>query len=368
MSPHDAEACHQQAYALFKLGQYDAAHEALNRWETLTGKSSATTLLRARIMHQQGNYVEACRLYTSIPRDAPEYLKSLRLNIECALQAGNLNDVSLLLDDIATQGLQVSVLSLLLNALDRIGPSQRLLVLTCQTAVREGDFVTARQCYESWALGSQFRKKYAPRLNAEEIFRHTPVDGLQRLAQGTLLSYLGDYARAARCLRDGLRWLPDSVDGWRQLGEVCTRTGSHREAMVAFERLSRLQNGSGEVWRLLAEAALRCKEYEQALEAAQRARRLVPDSAVILFLCGAALFGLDDCGPALRYFNRALALDEKLAVAWWNKGLCARRTRQHSVWRRCVNHARTLDPRFWRMADDDSQPVLPYPLILLPLP
>ena|GEM_PF-3537382 len=367
LSPDDAEACYQQAYALFKLGQCDAAQEALDRREKLTGKSPTTMLLRARIMHKQGNYVEACRLCTSIPRGVPEYLKALRLNIECALQAGNLDDVSLLLADIATQGLQVSVLSLLLNALDRAGPSQRLLVLACQTAVHEGDFVTARQCYERWALGSQFGKKYAPRLDADEIFRHTPVDGLQRLAQGTLLSYLGDYARAARCLRDGLRWVPDSVDGWRQLGEVCARTGSHREAMVAFERLSRLQSESAEVWCLLAESALRCKEYQLALEAAQRARRLVPDSAVILFLCGAALFGLGDCGPALRYFNRALALDEKLAVAWWNKGLCARRTGRNSVASRCINHARTLDPRFWRMTDDEPQPVLPYPLILLPM-
>lgn len=365
----DALAYYQEALAALMIHRYQHAIEAVAQFERLEGARSPSALvLRARIAFYEGQYKESCRLCGNVDRSAPEYKPALMLNVESALALADLDEIEVLLPDVLeSETISRSVLALMTEAMAaRTIVPLRLLVYTAEIALRARDFITAERCYREWMsrVGDLGESPTArpPHFTVRDVWERRPPDAHHRIAQGALLLQLGKPELAVQCLRAGVEALPDDVEGWRQLGEAYNTTASFRRSMQSFERVTRLMPQDCAAWQQFAESALRVEKYQVALDAAEQAARL-DETAIVAFLRGAALFGLGRHHQALRQFEKALDADDNLAVAWWNKGLCARRLGRGAEANRCKHRARALDVRFWRMLDHHDRPMLPYPLV-----
>lgn len=368
LNPNDDRACQQEAAALFRLGHLEDASAAASRWEALVGNQvPALLLLRSQIAQAQGKLRHALLLSAAVPSDAPEYPEVLKLGMQCALELGYLDEVAIHRDDMVKAGQGSLALRLLLADLGRYAadPPLQLVVLACETAALVGDYVVAQKLYEDWQAAVQqdaALKASGPEIKLANLRGQEPRNPQQRIALGILLAHLDNPHMAAQHLRQGLDAIPEQVSGWRTLVRLYTQLGDYREAAYASQKVVRLLPDDQDVWLMQAESALRIADYHLALEAVQNAHALGDETALSLFLQGAALAGLERLSTAVRVFDRALNLDSQLAVVWWNQCLCLARLKRPEEARRAMIRARTIDSRMWEHAPYEDPPFVPYPL------
>ena len=367
IDPGDQVACLEEARARIALGQLGAGRQALIRYEGLAGQAGVpTTYLWARAALLEGRYAECLRLCGSVKAGAPDYPAILLLNLECALRMGHLGEIRAALHGERSRAYNRAALRLIEAELKKAGrQTPGLLAIAIEVALRAGNFDAASRWYEAWqALDVQGRNNHhRPRLVTMEIWQQRAKSGRQRIAKGALLFHLKEYALAIQCLTRGLATSLRDVRGWRLLGAACNETGSYRDALVAFQQVCALKPQDADAWREVAEAALRSREYNLALETLDAAQRLFDkESATIAFLRGAALFGLRRFAQANRQFDRAIELDPRLGVAWWNKGLCLRQMGRVLDGSRAFQIASKLDARFWYFSRSVEDPEIPFPL------
>ena len=366
IDPGDQVAHLEEARARIALGQPGLGRQALIHYEKLAGNSGvSTTYLWARVALQEGRYADCLRLCGSVKAGMPEYPAILLLNLECALRMGQLDEIRAALHGERSRAYNRAALRLIeaeLKEPRRQTPG--LLAIVIEVALRAGNFDAACRWYEVWqALAVEGRHgHHRPRLVTMEIWRQRANSGRQRIAKGALLFHLKEYALAIQCLTQGLATSLRDVRGWRLLGTACNETGSYRDALVAFQQVCALKPQDANAWREVAEAALRSREYNLALATLDAAPRLSKESARVAFLRGAALFGLRRFSQANRQFDRAIELDPRLAVAWWNKGLCLVQMGREADGSRACQVARTLDARFWYFKRTVEDPEIPFPL------
>ncbi|GAB4572042.1 MAG: hypothetical protein Kow0077_10370 [Anaerolineae bacterium] len=371
LDPLDVQAWEQEAVALMGLGHLQQAAEAVAAWERLVGTRHPRVLLfRARIAVAHANHRHALLLTAAVPPDAPEYREALQLGMESALELGYMDEIAVHSEDMLRVGLGEDALRLLLEALDRAGNQSavELVVLACDTAFAVGDFVVAWHLYRRWQADrlrvdeSLTRVVPAPQISHVILRDLHPDSPQQSLALGQLLEAVGKPELAARYLRQGLSATPDRVMAWMALYRVCQSLEDAGGALAAAEQLVRLRPTDFDSWLNLAEAALRFGEYPRVLDATREAHKLGPETALSLFLYGAALAGQGQHNLAIRYYERALDHDERFSVAWWNLCLSLWQLRRIYEARRAMVRARVLDSRMWERVPYETPPFLPVPL------
>lgn len=366
LNPEDERAWYQEALALYRMGRFEHAAEAVDRCvQRITSRDPAILLLRSQIAFAMGEVRQALLLTAAVTPDAPEYREALLLGMDCALHLGRLDEIASHRDALVGIEMAGTALELLLDALgtDYEHARLELLVITCETAVFTGDFEVALRAFEAWQARTQDRtRRIVPRIRVAMLRKHTPASPQQRVALGILLSHLDKPHMAARHLRRGLALLPGALAGWQAFARVSTALGEYRDAEFAARQGTLLAPSIPENWLTWAEAALRSGDYAQALDGAQTYHTQGRETAISLFVQGAALAGLERWTAAIRLFERALALDPQLSVAWWNQCLCLMRAKRFEEARRAMLRARALDSRMWERAPYDPPPFVPYPL------
>ncbi len=371
LNPDDERVYAQEAAALMQMKQYSRASELAGTWERLVGnKAPGLLLLRAQLARANDNPRHALLLSAAVPREAPEYREALLLGMECALALDYMDEVEIHSADLLKVGFGADALAMLLEALDAQGPVLpiNLVVLACEVAARVGNYVVAKHLYAAWlrylenATGFRGTAAHGPQIPVAILRRRHTEDPAHAIALGVLLAYLDKPRMARRHLRQGLEARPDNLEGWQVLATTCTVTGETAGALAAAEQVARLDPDDQQSWLTLAEAALRHAVFDQALHAVQKAHAIGRETAISLFLFGAALAGQGRHHLAVRTFERALDLDNRLAVAWWNQCLCLWQLKRPEEARRAMILARTLDSRMWEHVPYESPPFLPYPL------
>jgi serine/threonine protein kinase len=371
LNPADERVYSQEVAALLRMGQLDRAAEVVSTWERLVGnKAPELLLLRARLARAQDNLRHALLLSAAVPGEAPEYRDALRLGMECALTLDYMDEVAIHSTDLLKAGFGADALAMILEALDERGPLLpiELVVLACEVAARVGNFVAAKHLYAAWLrygenpAGFRGTASQGPQIPMAVLRGWRSVEPAHETALGVLLAYLNRPRTAVRHLRKGLEALPDDLEGWQVLAEVCNELSDSAGALAAAEQVARLDPDNQQTWLTLAEAALRHGAFDQALHAAQKAHTIGRETALSLFLYGAALAGQGRHHLAVRHFERAISLDGRLSVAWWNQCLCLWQLRRPEEARRAMILARTLDARMWEHAPYETPPFLPYPL------
>ncbi len=367
LNPHDERACYQEALALFRMGQLAHAATALEACTERTGSHDpAGLLLRGQIAFAGGDAQGALLLTAAIPDDAPEYPHALLLGMRSALQLGYLDEVVSHRDALIRAEMAPRALALLRESLGAQRDAERpeLLAITCETAVLAGDFEAALRAFERWKVRITGRpvQRIVPQLRLAMLRKHTPDSPAQRIALGILLAHLDKPHMAARHLRRGLEITPDALPGWMTYARVSAALGNHQQAEYAARQVTLLAPSEADGWLAWAEAALRNGDYEQALQGIRTFHSLERETALSLFVQGAAQAGLERWSAAIRHLGRAVELDPQFSVAWWNQCLCLMRMKRFEEARRTMLRARTLDSRLWERAPYDSPPFVPYPL------
>lgn len=120
-----------------------------------------------------------------------------------------------------------------------------------------------------------------------------------------------DVSTLIQGLSERLRQEPANADGWYMLARSYTAIGRYQDAAQAYERLLVLVPDDAPVLADYADVLATVQDGSltgKPERLAQQALALDPDNAKALALAGSAAFQLGEWDPALRHWQRALAL------------------------------------------------------------
>jgi tetratricopeptide (TPR) repeat protein len=163
-------------------------------------------------------------------------------------------------------------------------------------ALAEGDFALAAR-----------RLVYAR--DAEP--RNTAVLRLMTLA----FWQAGDYAAAARAVRDWMREERDRPAPYRYAARIYEDMGALSQAVEAAEREVEVAPGDGSAWERLGRLRLRTFDRAGARDALERARETAPSEQGLLDLALVAHL-LGDVGAEVTACEQATTLAPESPVAW----------------------------------------------------
>jgi Flp pilus assembly protein TadD len=129
----------------------------------------------------------------------------------------------------------------------------------------------------------------------------------------------GDFDGAERSFARALEIQPETPETHQNLGRMYAAQGRWEEAARAFEKSSRLRPGYTEDRLLLAQALQTLGRSEEAEELALPLAEELPARAEPLIVLASAALRRSDSAAALTWLERALALEPRNALAWYQK-------------------------------------------------
>jgi Flp pilus assembly protein TadD len=136
----------------------------------------------------------------------------------------------------------------------------------------------------------------------------------------------GHFDQAERSFARALELQPSTPETHQNLGRMYAVQGRWEEAARSFAAAAKLRPGYAEDRLLLAQAWQTLGRREEAEELALALAEELPERAEPLTVLAAAALSRSDTGTALAFLERALALEPRNALAWYQKarGLLAR--------------------------------------------
>jgi protein O-mannosyl-transferase len=159
---------------------------------------------------------------------------------------------------------------------------------------------------EALAAGMRVREQF---LDLEKVYTAL---GVAQFKSGQLEAAERSYLRA-------LELQPSSPETQQNLGRMRAAQGRWEEAVHAFEGCARMRPGNTEDRLLLAQALQTLGQRERAEELARALVRELPDRPEPLLVLATGALNRQDPGGALEWLERALALEPRNSIAWYQK-------------------------------------------------
>jgi len=209
--------------------------------------------------------------------------------------------------------------------------------------------------------------------------------------KGKSLHALGRYEEALGCYDKALALDPRDIDVWTNKGNSLGSLGRHEEAIRCYDQALKLDPGYAVVWTFKGNSLDSLGRYEEAIHCYDKSLELDPLYVNTWYNKGTSLGSLERYEEAIHCHDKALELDphdvgawfskaltedilgqwqkatvsyqqflalataqdaeeiqvahERLAVAWYNKGVCLGSLGCHEEAIHCYDKALELDPR-----------------------
>jgi len=162
------------------------------------------------------------------------------------------------------------------------------------------------EAQEARANGMRVREQF---LDLEQVYT----------ALGAAHARAGDEREAEEAFRKSLELQPAVAETHQNLGRLLMHERRWEEARAEFEAASRLRPGNAEDRLLLAQALQTLGENEEAARLARQLLDELPGRAEPLVVLATGALGVGDASGALVWLDRALTIDPRNALAWYQK-------------------------------------------------
>jgi tetratricopeptide (TPR) repeat protein len=279
------------------------------------------TLGQALALHQQGNLVEAEKLYRQVLVSQPAHADALHLLGVMAVQKGN----ALAGVEWITQAVKINPAYLdahlnLANACLSLSMHQQALDSLDAALKLKPDLPDALN--RRGAALSALGRHTEALLSHEQALKYKPDFPNAHNNRGNALAALHRFDEALQAYGQALAIKTDHFDALNNRGNVLVVTGKYQEAIASYDLAIELVPNHVEALSNRANA-LRClNRNDQALTSCDLALRLQPDNLGALMNRGAILRGVNRTDEALACYEKILALAPAHADAHWHESLC----------------------------------------------
>lgn len=157
----------------------------------------------------------------------------------------------------------------------------------------------------------------------------TVIDTQGIMQSGLHACMRGDMLEGANLLREFVRRVPASVDGWYNLGKALKSLGRIAEAVEAYHTAARLQPDDADVLFNLGNALRAIGRSAEALDVYRKAAALNPSHPGLLTNLGLTLEEAGDRTTAMVCYRRAVEADPSFGAGYTNLGLAL--LREHRI-------------------------------------
>jgi len=133
---------------------------------------------------------------------------------------------------------------------------------------------------------------------------------------------------------------PDLLAGWMALSKMALRAKQYPKAIDAAKKVLDVDDEDTDMWTVLFQAYTATGDKTNAAIAEKK----MPANAASLFNEAARLINQGKDGEAEGMLKQAVAIDEKMGVAWYELGMVYARTGKNADARAALNKYLEIDP------------------------
>ncbi len=145
------------------------------------------------------------------------------------------------------------------------------------------------------------------------------------LSRGLTMAITSDYVEAEKEFEKAIQLNPQLFEAYYQFGRTCVGQGKHEQALKLFEKASQLRPGNYESAMLFA-ASYRVtgmgtdseNQYQKAIAVTRNHLDLYPEDTRALCLGAVALAGMGESKEAIKWIEKALALEPNEITVLYN--------------------------------------------------
>lgn len=262
-------------------------------------------------LHQQGNLVEASRLYGEVLRLQPRNFDALFLLGFAHLQRGECED------------------------------AQRLMQLALEINPASLDALRHR------GTALQHLNRHAEALASYDRALQIMPDAPEiSLARGTALSQLGRHGEAFHAYDKAVAAQPDLAVGWTLRGNALLEQEKNQEALASYDRAVALKPDLPDAWRHRGLALAQLGRLGEALASVERALALRADDAESWNDRGHLLMGLNRHAEAFAAYDRVLGLRPGDVDALYNRANALSILKRYEEAMRDCERVLAIDPDY----------------------
>lgn len=139
------------------------------------------------------------------------------------------------------------------------------------------------------------------------------------IKKAVILIGKGLFTEAIEELHSFLKYHPDSIEGWYNLGYALAETEELEEAVKAYDEALAIDNFIFEIWFNKGAALYALKDFDKAKECYEEALDINDTDAEAWNNLGNCLSRLAEGPAAIEAYTRAVALNPEYAEAFYNK-------------------------------------------------
>ena len=168
-----------------------------------------------------------------------------------------------------------------------------------------------------------------------------PDPAVEAYNAGAALSNSGDTAGAMAKFQEAVALKPDLTAGWMALAKVAVKEKKHEVAVDAAKKALEIDDEDADMWLVLYQSYTALGDKANAAIAEKK----MPANPSKLFNEAARLINEGKDGEAEASLKRAVAADEKFAVAWYELGMVYVRAGKSAEAKAALNKYLELDPK-----------------------
>jgi len=158
--------------------------------------------------------------------------------------------------------------------------------------------------------------------------------------EGAQLANAGDTAGAIAKFEQAVAANPDLLAGWMALAKSALKAKQYPKAIEAAKKVVEIDDEDTEMWAVLHQAYTATGDKANAAIAEKK----MPANASSLFNEAARLINQGKDADAEKMLKQAVAVDEKMAVAWYELGMVFVRTTRNADARQALMKYLELEP------------------------
>jgi tetratricopeptide (TPR) repeat protein len=168
-----------------------------------------------------------------------------------------------------------------------------------------------------------------------------PDPAVEAYNAGAALSNSGDTAGALAKFQEAVTLKPDLTAGWMALAKVAVKEKKYQVAVDAAKKALEIDDEDADMWLALYQAYTALGDKANAAIAEKK----MPANPSKLFNDAARLINEGKDGEAEVLLKRAVAADDKFAVAWYELGMVNVRAGKSADAKAALNKYLELDPK-----------------------
>ena len=157
---------------------------------------------------------------------------------------------------------------------------------------------------------------------------------------GAQLANAGDAAGAIAKFEEAVAAKPDLLAGWMALAKTAVKAKQYPKAIEAAKKVVEIDDEDTDMWAVLYQAYTATGDKANAAIAEKK----MPANAGSLFNEAARLINQGKDGEAEAALKQAIAIDEKMAVAWYELGMVYVRTSKNADAKQALAKYLELEP------------------------